>query len=190
MQLCLPVSPEAYNSLDGWSWRDGCWVARLIFSRMKPWSVISERGGGGRGRGGGGKQGGGVGSKRGCEATGLKWDFHLFIYLAELIAQGCLLACFLLYVLRPQCPLPPPLSVSASANMCVCACTFTPLLPVFFPCVHVLACYEWDCVYLDSVYERVWAFYHCYHCMCANAPSICMKWELELVSGDEWYLLG
>lgn len=79
-----------------------------------------------------------MGSKRGCEATGLKWDFLLFIYLAELIAQGCLLA-FLLYALWPQCPLPPPPAVflmraylqvqipyvPAHLHRCyVCVCTF------------------------------------------------------------------
>lgn len=65
----------------------------------------------------------GVGSRRGCEASGSKWDFLLFIYLAELIAQGCLFA-FCLYVLWPLCPLPhPPFPLS----VCIWKCKYVHL---------------------------------------------------------------
>ncbi len=165
VQCSSSMSLEAHDRWDGWSWKR--WMLgsqSLCFSRMKPWSGMW--GGGGEG----GEQGGGVGSKRGCDATGLKWDFHLFIYLAELIAQGCLLAfcCMFCGLSAPFPLLPPPsslcvfnVSVSASANMCVCAHTFTPLLllPVFFrvcPCVSTV----WTrvCVYHNGVYECAWEF--------------------------------
>lgn len=135
----------------------------LCFSRMKPWSGIW--GGGGEG----GAQGGGVGSKRGCEATGLKWDFHLFIYLAELIAQGCLLAfcCMFCGLSAPFPLLPPPsvflmwvyLQVQICVRVCMHIYTSTTTAWVFFQvCLCVSIVWVRVCVYLNSVYEREWAF--------------------------------
>lgn len=68
------------------------------------------------------RQGGGVGSKRGCEATGLKWDFHLFIYLAELIAQGCLLAFCCMFC---------GLSAPSPSSECICKCKYVRV------CMHI-----------------------------------------------------
>lgn len=84
-------------------------------------------------------------------------------------------ACFLLYVPWPQCPLPPPPSVYLRVQIYVCACTFTPLLllPVFFRSVSKCLVYE-----------------HVITACVFTHPLSRMKWEPELVSGDEWYLLG
>lgn len=101
-------------------------AGQVVYVLLQNETLIWDLGGGGGGGKGGELVGeGGGGSKRGCEA-GLKWDFHLFIYLAELIAQGCLLAfCCMFCGLSAHSPLLPPsylflMCVSASANACVC----------------------------------------------------------------------
>lgn len=113
-----------------------------------------------------------------------------FIYLFSCTHSSRLSACFLLYVLWPQCPIPPPslrfsVSVSTSENtVCVRVCvhiytSFTTLC-VFTVCQWAFVC----------TYECAWAFCH-YCCMCVYAPFLLYEVrEPELVSRDEWYLLG
>lgn len=168
------MSLEPYDRWDGWSWRDGCWAASLCAS--SEWNLDlgygkeEEEKGGELG-------GGGVGSKRGCEASGLKWDFHLFIYLAELIAQGCLLAfCCMFCGLSAPFPLLPPSSVflmwvDLQVQICVCVCvcalmhiyTSTTTASVCLT-VHVCEC----CV--SKTFLRISTVFtatcDCYHCIC------------------------
>lgn len=195
VQRSSSMSLEAHDRWDGWSWKR--WMLgsqSLCFSRMKPWSGMW--GGGGEG----GEQGGGVGSKRGCEATGLKWDFHLFIYLAELIAQGCLLAfCCMFCGLSAPFPLLPPPSVFLMwvyLKVQICACVHTHLhlyyfCLYFFECVYVLALCERGFVSMLTVFMSVHENFITAITVCVFMhPLSCMKWEPELVSRDEWYLLG
>lgn len=195
------MSLEANNRWDGRSWRDGCWAASLCAS--PEWNL---------------DQGYGEeeeeekeksreeeeeeewATRGGCEATGLKWDFHLFIYLAELIAQGCLLAfCCMFCGLSAPFPLLPLSSVflmwvylKVQIYVCACAWTFTPLLrlPVFlWVCVCVSTVWVRVCVYFSSVYKCVCKHFVATITACVH-PQSGMKWEPELVSRDEWYLLG
>lgn len=177
------MSLEPYDRWDGWSWRDGCWAASLCAS--SEWNLDlgygkeEEEKGGELG-------GGGVGSKRGCEASGLKWDFHLFIYLAELIAQGCLLAfCCMFCGLSAPFPLLPPSSVflmwvDLQVQICVCvyvrSCTFTPLL--------LLPVFVWLCMCANAVWVRLFCVSQ--QCLLLHATVItayvfiCKKWESVL----------
>lgn len=142
---------------------------------MKPWSGIRK----------GGVEGGelgrrGVGSKRGCEATGLKWDFHLFIYLAELIAQGCLLAfCCMFCVFGAPSLL--PLRVSMWAYLQV------QMLHVCM-CMHIYTSTTTPCVCLHCVSEHLCELYQClwmcmsilplllHVCLC----TLCLVWSESL----------
>lgn len=136
------------------------------------------------------------GLQEGVRSFWFKMRFS-FIYLFSWAHSSRLSACFLLYVLWPQCPLPPPpaffcvsnVSGSASANMCVCVCalmhiyTSTTTASVCLT-VHVCEC----CVsktffaYLNSVYCYM-RLLSLHMCLFVRSESLC--WP----SRDEWYPL-
>lgn len=119
------------------------------------------------------------------------WSFWFkmrfsFIYLFSWAHSSRLSACFLLYVLWPQCPLPPPpaffcvsnVSGSASANMCVYvrSCTFTLLL--------LLPVFVWLCMCVNAVWVRLFCVSQQCLLLYATVSTayvfICKKWESVL----------
>lgn len=165
---------------DRWDWRMD--TGRSVFVLLQNETLIRDMGRRRR-RSRGGRRRNGL--QEGVWSYWFKMRFSL-IYLFSWTHSSRLSACFLLYVLWPQCPLPPPpsflcvfnASVSESANICVCvymcvhASTFILLLPLpmfFCVCVCDLVLCKSLCVYFNNVYEYVYVrvFCHRYHCMCA-----------------------
>lgn len=153
------MSLGIHNRWDGWSGRDMCCTASLC--AFPGWNLDQAE----EGEGEGGELGRrGVGSTRGCEATDLKWDFHLFIYLAELIAQGCLLA-FCCTFCGLSAPSLLPLCVSVWVYLqvqilCVCVYVHAHLhLYYYSVCVHTVSVsicvYLWMCMSILSLLLHV-----------------------------------
>lgn len=148
---------------------------------MKPWSGIWKGGGVKRRRAGRRRSG----LQEGVRSFWFKMRFS-FIYLFSWAHSSRLSACFLLYVLWPQCPLPPPpaffcvsnVSGSASANMCVCMCAHAHL-HLYYYCQCLF-----DCMCANAVWVRLFCVSQ--QCLLLHATVItayvfiCKKWESVL----------
>lgn len=102
------------------------------------------------------------GLRDGCEASGLKWDFPVLIYLSELIAQGCLLAfCCMFCGLCAPFPLL-PLCICKCKNVCVCVCAHLHLycccrcVSVCLHCVSEGLCL-WACIFFSLHLCLMWS---------------------------------